>query len=123
MLIAKVVKKEEIKNEKIEEKKEDIKINENKNNNNNIYDKKDEEREKQNKNFDETFKKMSQFGDVDSNYNKMVNMLKGTDLVENSLKMENDNWENMDFLEKMDEFPDNKEELKLLSNFKMFKEN
>ena len=70
-----------------------------------------EEREKQNKNFDETFKKMSQFGDVDSNYNKMVNMLKGTDLVENSLKMENDNWENMDFLEKMDENPKDINEL------------
>ena len=70
-----------------------------------------EEREKQNKNFDETFKKMSQFGEVDSNYNKMVNMLKGSDLIDNSLKMENGNWENMNFLEKMDEEPKDINEL------------
>ena len=70
-----------------------------------------EERQKQNKNFDETFKKMSQFGDVDSNYNKMVNMLKGTDFRDNSLKGENDNWENMNFLEQMDENPKDINEL------------
>ena len=35
-------------------------------------------------------------------YNKMVNMLKGSDLIDNSLKMENGNWENMNFLEQMD---------------------
>ena len=54
---------------------------------------------------------MSQFGEVDSNYNKMVNMLKGSDLIDNSLKMENGNWENMNFLEKMDEEPKDINEL------------
>ena len=65
-----------------------------------------EEREKQGKEFDAVFNKISQFGEVDSNYEKITNILKGQ-----LSKDKGNNWENIDFLEKMDEFPDSKEEL------------
>ena len=66
-----------------------------------------EEREKQGKEFNEVFNKISQFGEVDSNYEKMMNLLRGQ-LTKDG---KGNNWENIDFLEKMDEFPDKKEEL------------
>ena len=65
-----------------------------------------EEREKQGREFDALFNRISQFGEVDSNYEKILNLLKGQ-----LSKDGKSNWENIDFLEKMDEFPDNKEEL------------
>ena len=66
-----------------------------------------EEREKQGKEFDAVFNKISQFGEVDSNYEKIMNLLRG----QLSKDGKGNNWENIDFLEKMDEFPDSKEEL------------
>ena len=66
-----------------------------------------EEREKQGREFDAIFNKINQFGEVDSNYEKIINLLKGQ-LTKDA---KGNNWENMDFLEKMDEFPDNKEEI------------
>ena len=66
-----------------------------------------EEREKQGREFDALFNRISQFGEVDSNYEKILNLLKG----QLSKDSKGNNWENIDFLEKMDEFPDNKEEL------------
>ena len=66
-----------------------------------------EEREKQGREFDAIFNKINQFGEVDSNYEKIINLLKGQ-LTKDA---KGNNWENIDFLEKMDEFPDNKEEL------------
>ena len=66
-----------------------------------------EEREKQGKEFDEVFNKISQFGEVDSNYEKIMNLLRG----QLSKDGKGNNWENIDFLEKMDNFPDTKEEL------------
>lgn len=65
-----------------------------------------EEREKQGREFDALFKRISQFGEVDSNYEKILNLLKGQ-----LSKDKGNNWENIDFLQKMDEFPDSKEEL------------
>ena len=67
-----------------------------------------EEREKQGKEFDAIFSRISQFGEVDSNYEKLMNLLKG----QLSKDSQGKNWENIDFLEKMDEFPDSKDELK-----------
>lgn len=66
-----------------------------------------EEREKQGREFDALFNRISQFGEVDSNYEKIINLLKG----QLSKDGKGNNWENIDFLEKMDQFPDNKEEL------------
>ena len=66
-----------------------------------------EEREKQGREFDAIFNRINQFGEVDSNYEKIINLLKGQ-LTKDA---KGNNWENIDFLEKMDEFPDNKEEL------------
>ena len=66
-----------------------------------------EEREKQGREFDALFKRISQFGEVDSNYEKILNLLKG----QLSKDPQGNNWENIDFLQKMDEFPDSKEEL------------
>ena len=66
-----------------------------------------EEREKQGKEFDAVFNKISQFGEVDSNYEKMMGLLRGQLTKDGKGK----NWENIDFLEKMDKFPDSKEEL------------
>ena len=66
-----------------------------------------EEREKQGKEFDTVFNRISQFGEVDSNYEKMVGMIRGQLTKDTKGK----NWENIDFLEKMDKFPDSKEEL------------
>ena len=59
-----------------------------------------EEKEKQNKDFEDTFKRMSQFGEVDSNYNKMINMLKGTNLMEDS---DNNVWKKINFFDKKNE--------------------
>ena len=67
-----------------------------------------EEREKQGREFDAIFSRISQFGEVDSNYEKLMNLLKG----QLSKETQDKNWENIDFLEKMDEFPDSKEEFK-----------
>ena len=66
-----------------------------------------EEREKQGREFDALFNRISQFGEVDSNYEKILNLLKG----QLNKDAKGNNWENIDFLEKMDEFPDTKEEL------------
>ena len=66
-----------------------------------------EEREKQGKEFDAVFNKISQFGEVDSNYEKIMNLLRG----QLSQDGKGNNWENIDFLEKMDEIPETKEEL------------
>ena len=66
-----------------------------------------EEREKQGREFDAIFTRINQFGEVDSNYEKIINLLKGQ-LTKDA---KGNNWENIDFLEKMDQFPDNKEEL------------
>ena len=65
-----------------------------------------EQREKQGREFDAIFNRINQFGEVDSNYEKITNILKGQ-LTKDA---KGNNWENIDFLEK-DEFPDNKEEL------------
>ena len=67
-----------------------------------------EEREKQGKEFNEVFNKISQFGEVDSNYEKILNLYRGQ--LGKDGKAEN--WQDINFLEKMDEFPDKKEELK-----------
>ena len=66
-----------------------------------------EEREKQGKEFDAVFNKISQFGEIDSNYEKIMNLMKG----QLSQDGKGNNWEKIDFLEKMDKFPDSKEEL------------
>ena len=66
-----------------------------------------EEREKQGKEFDAVFNKVSQFGEVDSNYEKIMNLLRG----QLSQDGKGNNWESIDFLEKMDEVPNSKEEL------------
>ena len=77
-----------------------------------------EEREKQGKEFDEVFNKISQFGEVDSNYEKIMNLIRGQ-LTKDG---KGNSWENIDFLEKMDEFPDSKEELiKEIKRLKMEK--
>ena len=65
-----------------------------------------EEREKMGKEFDEVFNKISKFGEVDSNYENIINLLKGQINDPTGKK-----WENIDFLEKMDDFPDDKEKL------------
>ena len=67
-----------------------------------------EEREKQGKEIDEVLNKISQSGEVDSNLQKFTNLLHGQ-LAKDA---KGNNWENIDFLEKMDKFPDSKEELK-----------
>ena len=67
-----------------------------------------EEREKQGKEIDEVLNKISQSGEVDSNLQKFTNLLHGQ-LAKDAKR---NNWENIDFLEKMDKFPDSKEELK-----------
>ena len=66
-----------------------------------------EQREKQGREFDAIFNRINQFGEVDSNYEKIMNLIKG----ELTKDAKGNAWENMDFLEKMDEFPDTKEEL------------
>ena len=66
-----------------------------------------EEREKQGKEFNDVFNKISQFGEVDSNYEKILTLLRGQ--LPSGDK--GGSWENINFLEKMDEFPDKKEEL------------
>ena len=66
-----------------------------------------EQREKQGREFDAIFNRINQFGEVDSNYEKITNLIKGQ-LTKDA---KGNNWENIDFLEKMDEFPDNKKEL------------
>ena len=66
-----------------------------------------EEREKQGREFDALFNRISQFGEVDSNYEKIMNLLKGQ-LTKDA---KGNKWEDIDFLEKMDEFPDSKEEI------------
>ena len=68
-----------------------------------------EEREKQGKEFDEVFNKISQFGEVDSNYEKITNLLRGQ--LTNNLNGKGNNWEDIDFLEKMEKSPHTKEEL------------
>ena len=65
-----------------------------------------EEREKMGKEFDDVFNKISKFGEVDSNYENIINLLKGQINDPSGKK-----WENIDFLEKMDDFPDDKEQL------------
>ena len=66
-----------------------------------------EQREKQGREFDAIFNRINQFGEVDSNFEKITNLIKGQ-LTKDA---KGNNWENIDFLEKMDEFPDNKKEL------------
>jgi protein fantom len=67
-----------------------------------------EESEKQGKEIDEVLNKISQSGEVDSNLQKFTNLLHGQ-LAKDA---KGNNWENIDFLEKMEKFPDSKEELK-----------
>ena len=67
-----------------------------------------EEREKKGKEFDEVFNKFSQFGEVDSNYEKITNLLRG----QISKDSKGNNWEDIDFLEKMNKSPHTNEELK-----------
>ena len=52
-----------------------------------------EEREKHSKNFEEQLKMLGQFGEVDSNFTKILNILK--------LKDDNTSWMNIDFIQKM----------------------
>jgi len=52
-----------------------------------------EEREKNSKNFEEQLKMLGQFGEVDSNFTKILNILK--------LKDDNTPWMNIDFIQKM----------------------
>ena len=67
-----------------------------------------EEREKKGKEFDEVFNKFSQFGEIDSNYEKITNLLRG----QISKDSKGNNWEDIDFLEKMNKSPHTNEELK-----------
>lgn len=83
-----------------------------------------EEKEKQNKEFDEQFKRISQFGEVDSNYEKLLGLMRGntqlnTDEKDPSkpkgtikINQGGSKWMNIDFLEKADNIPDDKELLK-----------
>ena len=52
-----------------------------------------EEREKYSKDFDEQIKLMGQYGEVDSNLTKILNVLK--------IKDDNSSWMKMDFLNKV----------------------
>lgn len=54
-----------------------------------------EEREKQARNFEDQFKLLGQYGEVDSNFTKILNILK--------LRDDNTSWMKIDFLDKMNE--------------------
>jgi hypothetical protein len=54
-----------------------------------------EEKEKHAKNFEEQFKLLGQYGEVDSNFSKILNILK--------LRDDNTSWMKMDFLEKIND--------------------
>lgn len=72
-----------------------------------------EEKERQNKEFDDQFKRISQFGEVDSNYEKILAMLRNNSQLNKDNKGGNGSpWMDINFLEKMDNLPDDKEELK-----------
>ncbi len=66
-----------------------------------------EEKEKKYNELGETMKRLSQFGEVDSNYQNLINIMKDTNVKENNNENNKEigTWGNINFLEKMNEEP------------------
>jgi hypothetical protein len=71
-----------------------------------------EEKERQTKHFEDQFKLLGQYGEVDSNFTKILNILK--------LKDDNTSWMKIDFLEKMNE-PENKDPVYFMKEIERLK--
>ena len=67
-----------------------------------------EEKEKKYNELGETMKRLSQFGEVESNYQNLINVMKDTKINDNNnseINQENGPWGDINFLEKMNEEP------------------
>ena len=66
-----------------------------------------EEKEKKYNELGETMKRLSQFGEVDLNYQNLINIMKDTNVKENNNENNKEigTWGNINFLEKMNEEP------------------